>query len=298
MNKAVLVFAHKAPDQINLLIKQLLADATGLTDIYIHMDANHNELRNKIIKNEHIILIEKNVAITWGNDSMVRAMLASFRQIVNSDKQYDYFVICTGQDLQVKSNFDEYLANHQGNIYLDIYEYDRLLRNRLERGVPKFLCRYAKEKYHPIRMMRGAYLHLCHRHIIPKRKIRYDYSKITFYHCFNWSAMPFEVLQYMVTFLDSNPGFMDLFYNVYLPEDGFMGTIIMNSKYKDNVVFNPDGTSETIMYHPELVDAHCQFLSMDNVKDIEKSGCFFARKFDISTEKEAVDYYVKMIERG
>lgn len=294
MKKAVLIFAHKAPLQINILVQQLLYDADDMTDVYIHIDLNHNDIGRDLLTNDHVVLIKKNVPIIWGNDSMVKAMLISFSQIIGTGIDYDYFVICTGQDLLVRKHFDEFLFKNEGKIYLDFYKDDHMMA-KLERGVPDFLCRYYKEKYHPLRMMRGVYLRACQNGVVPRRKIRFDYSSTTFYHSFNWSAMPFEVLEYIVTFVNDNPGFLDLYYHTYLPEDGFLGTVIMNSKYRDQVKIKADGTSETIMYHPELIDAHCQFLTINNVKEIEKSGCYFARKFDIATDRVVVNYYLEMI---
>jgi hypothetical protein len=295
MKKVILCFAHKCPEQVNLLIQQLLHDTNGDTDIYLHIDKNNESMKGQIVESTNVIFIEHNIPIQWGNDSMVNALLASFAEISTRNKQYDYFLICTGQDLLVKAGLDEFLMKNSGKIYLDTRVREPFQRQMLTHSFPAFMCAHLGGKSNPKRIIRGAYVRLIKAGLIPQRKVRFDIDNIVFYYSYNWSAMPYEVFLYIVHFLNINPGFMDLYHNTYLPEDGFLGTILMNSPFKDNVVFDDDGKSHTLTYWSELVLSHMKTITGDDIKSIEKSGCFFARKFDISTDRDVIDYYVQKI---
>jgi len=48
IRKAVLCFAHKAPKQVNILVRQLLYNTDGCTDVYIHFDKNNIDLSEEI----------------------------------------------------------------------------------------------------------------------------------------------------------------------------------------------------------------------------------------------------------
>lgn len=298
MKKAVLCFAHKSPEQVNILIRQLLHGTNGQTDVYVHFDKNHEGISRSIACGPNVFLIRNNVPVTWGDDSMVRAFENSMREIVATGRSYDYFIVCTGQDLLVKRGLDGFLSENNGRIYMDAMERDTGTRILLTHNYPKVMCRHIPKRTNPIRMLRAAYMMLLRTGWIPERKVNFDYSGWRFWYSFNWSAMPYEVAAYIVRFIDENPGVMELYRNTFLPEDGFLGTFIMNSPYRDRVEFVDSVHTKTLTYIPRLINQHCQFLTMENVPDIAASGCYFSRKFDIATAPDAVAYYERMILEG
>lgn len=296
MKKAVLCFAHKNPDQINILIKQLLHATDGQTDVFIHFDKNHDNLCDGIIKNPNVFLIKNNVPVTWGDDSMVKAFVNSLNEIVSLGKTYDYFLACTGQDLLVKQGLDSFLTQNLGKIYIDAYEKDKWERIFMLHSFPRGICKHIKKHSNPLRMIRGAYVTLIRTGIVPKRKINFDYSNWKFWYSFNWNAMPYECARYIVSFIKENPGVLDMYKNTFLPEDGFLATMIMNSPYAKNVVFTSDNIhTKTLTYFTGIVNQHCPVLAMDDITDIDKSECFFARKFDLDSSPDIVKYYEKLI---
>lgn len=306
MDKAVLVIAHKAPEQINMLIKQLLHDSNGCTDIFLHIDKKSESIKSSIYANEHVFFIKNNRAITWGNDSNVRMLLDCFQEILSFGKEYDYFQICTGQDLMIKKGLDDYLEKHKGKIFIEITKNDLYIKNLLLYNYPSFMRRdNSNNKF--LTFIELLYIALIRIGIIPKKKLQFDYNKVDFWCSYNWSFMPFEVLKYIDKYLTDNKTFLDIYMNSRLPEDGFLGTIIMNSPYKDAVVFfekeitvgliNKSKTrrGNSLTYLKPLENSHFPALTTDDIESLNDSSAFMARKFDINVDRKVIEYFFNKV---
>lgn len=295
LKKAVLCFAHKCPAQINVLVDQLLYGTCGNTDVFIHLDKNHDSLKSEILERNNLFFIKNSVGIKWGNDSMIDALVASFKEILEQGRSYDYFVICTGQDLLVKPGLDDYLEKNKGKIWLDIRGRSDYQKRKLLHKFPDFMCSYLKNKYDIRRILRSIYVRLICKGLIPQRHIDYDVTHTDFYYSFNWSVMPYETLTYIYDFVCNNPEFMKLFHNTLLPEDGFLGTVVMNSPYSNRVVFDTQEKSSSLTFWSGVLIDHMKTLTSDDINEIELSGCFFARKFDLEIDNRVVHYFRRKI---
>lgn len=294
MDKAVLCIAHKNPEQINILIKQLLSDAAGCTDIYLHIDKKAEKIKKDIINNPHVFFIEHSHAVTWGDDSNVRMLVDAFHEIVSKGKPYDYFQICTGQDLMVRPGLDDFLQEHKGKIFIEIGKNDNYIKNLLLHPYPK--CFQKDISGSPLAAAELAYTLLTRTGIVPRKKIDWDVGSLDFYTSYNWSFMPYEVLCYIDNFLSENPGFLTIYWNSRVPEDGFLGTLIRNSPYRDDVVFKEDGKrGNSLTFMKPLKGCHVVLLRKEDVEVIEESDAFLGRKFDLYEDGEAVKYFAEKL---
>lgn len=303
MKRAVLCIAHKAPEQLNVLARQILADSPE-TDIYFHIDKKAEHIKAQIMEHPNVHFIHRSHSITWGDDSNVRMLVDAFHEIVSQGKDYEYFQICTGQDLMVRPGLDAFLEENKEKIYIDVHKNDRYIKNLLVHNYPKAFCKDLGTGF-------WAYCELAYTiatrvGLIPRKKIRFDVSKLDFYASYNWSFMPYEVLRYIVAFLDSNPGFLDLYWNTRTPEDGFLGTLILNSPYRENVVWKPEMDhkivrrepvyrGESLTFMKGIDGSHVPFLTEADITIIENSGCFMARKMDMAKNPDVVQYFVSKI---
>ena len=289
MRKAVLCFVHKDPDLINTQIRQFLS--VGNTDIYIHLDSKAVGMKVNIIEDPHVFYISNSISITWGDDSMMRALFNSWKEIFLAGKNYDYFIMTTGQDLIVKNNLDAFLLNNNGKIWIDSCEQDSWRRRVLSYKFPKMFCKdLSKNKYIFTRIFRSLYFRTLSLGLAPKRKLSFDISQIKFYYSFNWSLMPFSVFQYCVKYLEANPSFKEIFLNTILPEDSFLGTLIMNSPYRKDVVLSHGNHCVTQTFHYPFT-VHPKILTVDDIPQIESSDCYFARKFDSKIDQTVIQYF-------
>ena len=132
MKKAAIVFAHQLPNQLNVLLAQLLAD--GETDVYVHVNKLNEGIIPEIMKNEHVFITKKNLEYHWGDDAILKAALLLFREILETRICYEYVMLLSGQDLMVRTGLNEFLEEHRGEIFI---QYDA---NDPERN--NNLCKY------------------------------------------------------------------------------------------------------------------------------------------------------------
>jgi len=304
MKRAILCIAHKDPQQLNVLVRQLLSDSPE-SDIFFHIDKKADAIKKDIIRHPQVHFIQNSHSITWGDDSCVRMLIDVFEEIVSYGKEYDYFQICTGQDLMVKPGLDRFLEENKGKIYIDIHKDDRYIKHLLTHKYPKELCRDVSHSTF-MSLVELAYTIMTRVGLIPRKKIRYDIKGLDFQASYNWSFMPYEVLCYIHKFLKENEGFLDLYMDTRTPEDGFLGTLIMNSPYRENVVFKPEPDKEIVRRMPvkrgesltfmkKFVGPHPPFLTMEDVPLIENTDCFIARKFDMVKNPDVVEYFKNKI---
>ena len=295
MRKAILCFAHKDVNLLNTLIDQCLYNTNGETDFYIHLDKKSEELKPGVRQSPNVIFINQNVSVTWGDDTMMRALYNCWSEIYASGKEYDYFIICTGQDLLVKPDLDKFLEENKGKIWLDARESNQWRQRVVKAWWPTFVSRDLSKypRWNWRRLFRGTYVQLLIRFgiYVPKR-ITYDLSDWTLYYSYNWSIMPYEVFKYCQEFVSANPSYRDLYLNSRLPEDGFLASLIMNSPFKDNVQWNGyrNNWTATQTYRTDFY-VHPKIFDMSDVVDIDNSPCYFARKFDSNLDAEVIEYY-------
>ena len=289
MDKVVLCIAHKSPELINALIQQLLVDASGCTDIYLHIDKKSDNIKSKIIEHPNVHFIQNNHSITWGDESNVEMLVDCFREIVSHGKHYDYFQICTGQDLMIRPGLDRFLENNKGKIYISIQKNDNYIKNLVTHYYPR--CFRKDLTGNPfLSVLELAYTLLTRTGIVPRKKIDYDVDRVDFYHSYNWSFMPYETLCYIDRFLGENPGFMTIYQNCRLPEDAFLGTLIRNSPYRDCVAFREGSQrGNSLTYRRPIKGYHIPVLTMKDVPEIDKSENYMGRKFDMDVDSEIVE---------
>ena len=121
-----------------------------------------------------------------------------------------------------------------------------------------------------------------------------DISQMRFYYSFNWSVMPYSVFNECVRILQDNSDYKKLYADTYLPEDGFLATIIMNSKYAKDVVWSNDTESYSLTYHSPFI-VHPRIYTREDISEIENSPCYFARKFDSKVDSGVIEYFKNKI---
>lgn len=296
MKIAVLCFVHKDPYLVNTLVEQFLS-VNKETDVYIHLDKKSESIKHEIVSNPHVFFIKKNVSVTWGNDTMMKAMIFSLDEIFALNRDYDSFIICTGQDLIVRKGLDEFLEKNRDNIYLDAKDgKDNYYRKILSHRFPRFLCKdiYHHAWYHPLRLIMAFYHRLIKYNLLPSRNTGFNVNSIKFYYSFNWSIMPYYVIKDCFHSFNENIGLKQLYFDTFLPEDAFLATIVMNSKYAGQVQWASGNKTYTQTFHSPI-HIHPKVFTVDDINEISESNCFFARKFDSLIDREVINYYKKII---
>ena len=78
MKNAVLLFIYKMPEQVNILIDQILNGTTA--DIYIHINKKYDQIRNLLTKNERVYITNNNLPANWGDDGLCKAIYQMMKE--------------------------------------------------------------------------------------------------------------------------------------------------------------------------------------------------------------------------
>lgn len=289
MKKAFVILAHQLPEQLNIFTNQILSDKES--HAFIHINKLCEDIIPKINSGERVHISKNNVAIHWGSDEILTAILNLLRDVLTSNIVFDCVFICTGQDLLVRTDIDAYLSKYPNKVIIQELKaerdfYDRYVRGRLLYKWPEIYRRKYDFRYHPFKILRALHYRITLKGWpIMKKKVKYDTTGMTFYKDWFWCALPIDIVNYIISFVDNNPEYMSMYEGAFIPEEGFITTLLKNHNLGDRIV-----NMSTTFIKPMVKD-HPPILTIEDVEKIEESGCLFARKFDIRIDKEIVEYF-------
>lgn len=297
MNKprsAFILQIHKNPSQVNKFIQQLIGE--GGADVYIHIDKRqHEKVKEEIITSEFVKILEESVVCEWGDFSQIDATILLLREVLNSEQQYDFVSLRSGQDLLIKNGFQNYLATNKGKIFMEFFDITWKNKGAVLMNWPR-ITRRRYTSAHPIRIYRKMIKVFYDNGVVLFPNNHYWPENYDFFCGSQWFTMPLEVARYMVEFLDNNPWYYEYFKDTYTPDEWFFHTLIMNSPYKsaivkDNLLYLRMGEKLRERNSPVC-------LTEKDIPHMLTSGKFFARKFDVVIDERVVDYFAGQINFG
>lgn len=295
---AIAILVHQMPEQVNMFLSQLLVGTS--MDIYLHVDkkVDSEEFRNRIIKDERIKFSKENTTCRWSDVGILKGILLATKDAVESGIDYNYVLCGTGQDLLIRNGLDDFLDQYGKKVFVHGYEDNRTRRAFIMHKWPDFYRQLIDFKLHPVKILRRARIEFFKLFPIWEKKTKVDVSNLVFYYYDMWTALPLEVARYVVEFWQNNPDFMKMYDDALVPEETYMLTVIMNSKYKDWVEYEDNGESQDLYYLKGFGNGHPYVVTMDDIPILEASGKFFSRKFDIRKDREVVEYFCNKIKDG
>jgi len=203
---AYMIQVHKNPNQINDLIEELEDEDT---DFYIHIDRKSN-IENSIIKLKNIYVIKNRIFVEWGGESQIEATLELMNSIKNSNKQYDYVHLISGQDFPIRNRWEirEFFYNNRGFEFIENSIMPSMYRSRVEVYFPKFLI----GRRFVIQRIRGIYKTLIQQTKIFRRNLSYMPE---FYYGSSWFSITYGCMKYILQYISENPKFYKFFKNSY-----------------------------------------------------------------------------------
>jgi hypothetical protein len=294
LRTAYILQIHKNPDQVNKFINQIISIEKA--DVYVHIDKkNYDQLYGKILKSPNVVILKESFDVIWGDITQVDATILLLREVIASGKSYDFVCFRSGQDLLVKNGFKEYLINNKNKIFMNVsyVENNDPHASFINVRWPKKARRLYINPFHPYRLFRRAValIYGLGINLLPNEKSLPE--KFSIYEGSNWFCIPFHSCQYIIEFLDTNQWYYEVFKNSLVPDQFFFQTIIMNSKYKSDVVNN---NLMYIKFGDSLKGRNNPItLRMEHIDVIKNSNEFFARKFDEDVDKHVIEHYANNI---
>lgn len=286
---AYILQIHQNPNQVNQFINQLISEEQA--DVYVHIDQKvFAQINGKLVKSPHVIVLKETVACEWGDISQVDATILLLREVLDSKKEYDFVCLRSGQDLLVKNGLKCYFTQHKKKTFLNY----RMIH---EKDLGLMMIRWPKitrKRYtnaHPIRIFRRILLILYSKGINIFANTNSWPQEYTFYKGSQWFSMPYEVARYIVHFLNENQWYYKFFENTLVPDESFFHTLIMNSPYCSDVINN---NLLFIKWGETLSERNSpQNLTSEDIKRIEESDQFFARKFDENVDPTVTEHFAQ-----
>lgn len=280
MRLAFLLLVHRYPEQASLLVKTLLADKDA--HIYIHVDGKAKETYSHLHRefgiNKQVTFTSKRYRVYWGSFNQIRATL----QLINDAAKgnHDYYSLLSGQDFPIKPlvGFKHYLQENKGSEFISHFSLpnpdvwvgngglDRMRLYWVDVRIPKYSYTFGRINglAHRIQNALGI-----------RRKI-----KIKYFGGANWFTLSNAAIQYINTFVASNPGFVKRFKHTRCADEIVVQTILCNAP----VPFNLNNNDlryinwSTGPEYPKILRTE-DYNTLVNTPDK-----FFARKFDTGTD--------------
>jgi hypothetical protein len=294
MKIAYLVLAHTNPQVLKRALTKL---STRDCAFFVHIDLKSDLEKFKEIEGENVIFSEVRFPVYWGEFSQVQAILQLLRQAIKSPQNFDRFILVSGSDYPLRSG--EYI--HAAMVASSGVEFMSLIKMPAP-GKP--LARINTMRFPSEKPVRRFVSRALAKIGLAQRDYRKYLGSLDPYSGSTWWALTREASQYIVDFVECNPGYAKFFKYTFAADEAFFHTILGNSRFKSlirrNLVFEywPDGGP-----HPEAIDER-QIAGFTKKEAIMVSDAYgtgealFARKFS-DARLDLIDGMDRMIkEKG
>lgn len=267
MKVAHLILTHKAPDQLERLLRAL--EFPGF-DFYIHLDKKTDASSfAHLAQRKDTWFINRRVPVYWAGYGTIQATINGFEDILAKD-DYDYVNVISGQDFPLKpaSYIYRYLAEAEGKEFITCES----IKGSWSQAAPRV------QKYHLINWkIPGKFkLEKLINRLLPPRKFPMDHQIVG---RANWFTLTPEAIRYALDFLDQHPEVIRFYKYCWGADEFIFSTILYNSPFKDRIVDNlvyVDWTGQTA--------GHPRILLTRDLPALKQTDKLFGRKFDMQTD--------------
>jgi hypothetical protein len=282
MKIAILVMAHRLPEQVRALCDRLLHRDI---DVYLHIDKKVDEsiYIGKGL-NSNINYIKNRTDIQWGCFSIVESIITCYQEI-QSKLKYDYICNISGQDLPIKSmdQLIEFIKNHKGKEFIEQVPFT--IENEWWKENKRRVQSYSFINLNFIGKFRiERIVNLIFPNRPPPRNICFSGNS-------GWFCLSNNAISFIVDTYKKNRRLTNFFRFVWGADEIYFSTVLYNSPFKDKLIGN--------LLHTEWLPSdklHPKVFTSEDKTQLERSNRFFARKFDITIDKEIIDYVQSLSE--
>lgn len=280
---AMLIMAH---NQFDVLKKLMIMLDDKRNHLYIHIDKKNRSFKqdqfDKICKKSKVIFIPR-MSVYWGDSSQVECELRLIKAAIDSEEDYLYLHLLSGVDLQIKKTpeIHRFFDQHPQNQFI-------ALRNVMS-GVGG-LSRYYL--FMPLRYYNkylAKLLDIISAWIQNKIKVN-RLSGANFLLC--KSQQWFSITKECAVYVLSQKEFIDkLCKYTSCSDEMFLGTVIVNSRFKDQIYepYRSPGGHMRLIDRDRSEGASPHTWTVEDWTMIKKCPYFWARKFDLSKDKEIIE---------
>jgi hypothetical protein len=206
----------------------------------------------------------------WGDFSLVRATLKALNAALSLTPAPDHFVLLSGQDYPIKSApyIERFFEEHRQNVFMRHF---RLPYEPWPSGGSRRI-----ERWH-VRVGR--------RHVALPLRRRFPDGYEPYGGSQFWS-LPREAAAYVSRFAREEASFVRFFEHVYIPDELFFPTMLLNSSFRDHVL---NDNLRHIEWTPSDDGGGPKVWLTEDFAKLADSSKLFARKFDATVDQGILD---------
>lgn len=266
---AYIVSAYKLPAQLERLLRRLRAPGTTFV-IHVDRRTSRSVYTEMVARTRDLdVVFLPRHRSPWGGFGHVRTSLKGIAWLVESDVAFDYAALLTGQDYPLRSPqaIARFLGAAGGRSYMNNW------------ALP-----------YPPWDGRGGLDRLEHWHVITSRRLHLSLPLrrriplgLQPYGGGAYWCLARPLVAFIYHFARENPAFVRFFEHVFIPDEIFFQTIIMNSQHRGSVM------NDNLRYLDWSRDPAPAILTCDDLPALRESPKLFARKFDERIDSEVLD---------
>ncbi len=285
LKHAYLIMAHN-----NFYILEKLLELLDYekNDIFIHIDRKVKdcdfEKFNQICKKSNVFFTKRRHNVKWGTSSQIKTELELFKTSVN--KKYKYYHLISGVDLPLKSQ--DYIHGICDTINKNFMWIATDGRDENTDRLKYFHTGY-HGKNRAVNKINRLFMGL-------QNKLKVDRFKKTgmiYKQGANWCSVTNDFVEYL---LKNEKMIRKMVFASSCADECYKQTLIWNSNLKETLYNEGSGYCDFRYITKFTSDWHPHIYLKEDYNDLINTNCWFARKFDVITDKEIVDMiysYVK-----
>ncbi len=293
MKIAYIITVYHKPEQLVRLVKNLNADQAYF---YVHLDKTKDisffkSSFEEIAKVAKVKFLKREDS-RWGRWGFTKAMLNGMEAAAKEKVPFDYIMTLSGQDQPIKSiqYINEFLTINHGKNFIEHFpmpnpEWNFGGMDRVEHYHFDFLGReYSYPPKKKLKSIRDKILNIMFKpvfklpRVFPKGLLPYGGS------C--WFCITGSTMNFILEYLQKNPGYLKFQKYTYLADEIFFQTILLNSgneKVINSIV------NENLIHLEWLGERHLIVFKEPDFDKLAQSKKLFARKFDLEQDKVILD---------
>ncbi len=284
MRIAFIIMAHKNPSQMERLIKRL---SHPQFDLFIHLDLKTDiEEYYPLAKIPGVRFIKNRIKVSWGSFSLTEAVLSSMKEIISNEQRYDFITLISGQDYMLKTAQEIYcyFDKRKGKNFLYL---ESLVSPWWIHGMKRIqkydMVNFSFPGKYKVQLLANFFLPAKR---FPLRYVLYGGPRAA------WFTITPQCAQFLIHFINENRRVKNFFYYTWGADEFIFPTIIMNSEFKKSVVIDND----FLYVDWSQGGSNPKILTSDDFEALDKSCCYFARKFDSEVDANIFDLLDKSTE--
>lgn len=275
MKVAHLILAHKAPAQLERLVRAL---AHPQADCFIHLDRKADSQAFAALASlPGVRFIGHRLDVRWGGYSLTQAALESMREILRAPAEYEVINLISGEDYPIKplAAIHDFWAQHPGCSFL---EYEPAGSAWWQANMRRATQYHFTEFSFPGRYLAERLLN----RLLPRR--RPPLPRLYGGNMGGWYTLSRAGAEYVINYLDGHPRLRRYARFTWGSDEFLIHSILLNSPLAATIVNN----------NMRYIDwsgggSSPRVLTQADLPALRASPCLFARKFDSQHDAAVLD---------